>query len=72
MRARLRSPVCEVCPRQHFPCRHLHEDSIFFFFLDWRMTEEEDVDRAEDTPFPDWTMLSADCLVAIKFLIISF
>lgn len=44
-------------------------DSIFV----WAgVTKEEDVDRAEDAPLPDWTMLSADCLVAIKFLIVSF
>lgn len=46
----------------------IHDDSIFV----WAgVTEEEDVDKAEDAPLPDWTMLSADCLVAIKFLIIS-
>lgn len=51
------------------PDIHVHEDSIFCF--GWS-DEEEDVDKAEDALLPDWTMLSVDCLVAIRLLIVSF
>lgn len=48
------------------PDIYIHEDCVFVLA---GVTEEEDVDRAEDALLPDWTMLSANYLVAIKFIV---